>query len=108
MELTQKDIDLAKRYIIVRSAIKGLTKDKEKLAGLELEEFYVHLLERALAKANDELREINKRNMRISKTDEPTVYEARIGNRKGYFEINIVEISLEIQKLLMANFSKNY
>ncbi|WEG14178.1 hypothetical protein PU629_07375 [Pullulanibacillus sp. KACC 23026] len=108
MDLTQKDIDLAKRYIIARSAIKVLSHDKEKLGGLEFEEFYKSLMENALVRANDELKEINKYNMRISKTDEPTVYEARIGNRKGYFEINIVQITEEIKKLLMANFSKNY
>lgn len=100
MELTQKDKELAHRYIVIRSAIKALTQDRDKTkeAGLELEKVYLHMIESALVKANNELRELNKWPINVKKTSQPTVYDIGIGNRLGYIEINIVEITEEIEK----------
>jgi hypothetical protein len=101
MQLTPKDIELARRYIILRSAIKGFTRDKQKISegDFELRSFYSKFLEDALVKANDQLRELHKYPIQVKITDQPTVYEVKIGPRQGYIEVNVVEITEEISKL---------
>lgn len=102
MQLTSKDIELARRYLVLRTAIKGLTLDKQEISeGLfELGISYTKLLEDALVRANDELRQIHKYPLEIKKTDQPTVYEVKIGTRRGYIEINVVEITGEISDII--------
>lgn len=104
MNLTHKDIELARRYIIIRSAIKGLTHDKNKFSEgeFELGNFYFRLTENALVKANDELKKLRRYPLEVKVTEQPTVYEVKIGNRYGYIEINVVEIAEEIAKLFLA------
>jgi hypothetical protein len=105
MPLTEKDIELARRYVICRSAIKAFNKDKEYIteADLELRNSYLNLIVNALVKANNELRELNKYPISVKVTDQPTVYEVKIGNnRQGYIEVNVVEITEEIAKRFLG------
>jgi hypothetical protein len=99
--LTQKDIELARRYIVIRSAIKGFSRDKQRISegDFELRSFYSKFIEDALVKTNDQLRELHKYPIQVKITDQPTVYEVKIGNRNGYIEMNAVEIKEEINKL---------
>jgi hypothetical protein len=99
MQLTPKDIELARLYIITRTAIKGLARDKQIIneGNFELRSVYLKFIEDALVKANDQLRELNKYPIQVKVTDQPTVYEVKIGNRNGYIEINVVEITEEIK-----------
>lgn len=103
MSLTQKDIELARRYIVLRTGIKGLTRDKEKISEgeFELGGSYLKLIEDTLVKANEELRLLHKYPLEVKKTDQPTVYEVKIGNRKGFIEINVVEITEQISDLFV-------
>jgi hypothetical protein len=103
MNLTTKDVELARRYIICRAAIKALTSDKEKISegGFELGRFYSKWIEGALVKANNELRQLHKYPIQVKVSDQPTVYEVKIGPRNGYIEVNVVEITEEISKLLV-------
>lgn len=100
MRLTDKDIELARRYIVLRTAIKGFTRDKQKISegGFELRNFYLNLIEDNLIKAHNELRELHKYPLQLKVTDQPTVYEVKIGNRVGYIEMNVVEITEEVVK----------
>jgi hypothetical protein len=104
MPLTEKDIELARRYVICRSAIKAFNQDKEYIteADLELRSSYLNLIVNALVKANNELRELNKYPISVKVTDQPTVYEVKIGNRQGYIEVNVVEITEEIAKRFLG------
>jgi hypothetical protein len=105
MQLTEKDVELARQYIICRSAIKAFSKDKEYIndADLELRNSYLNLIVNALVKANNELRELNKYPISVKVTDQPTVYEVKIGNnRQGYIEVNVVEITEEIAKRFLG------
>jgi hypothetical protein len=61
LQLTPKDIELARRYLICRSAIKSLTHDKAKIDDqYGLRNAYLKFIESALVRANVELRELNK------------------------------------------------
>lgn len=68
----------------------------------ELKGSYLKFIEDALVKANDQLRELRKYPIEIKVTDQPTVYEVKIGNRNGFIEINVVEITEEISKMFLA------
>lgn len=107
MNLTDKDRDLAKRYIICRSAIKALLKDKEKLTQVdfELDKIYLKITEEALVRANDELRQLLKNPISVKTTGQPTVYEVSIGKRLGYVEINVLEIKEGIRKIFLDKLS---
>lgn len=99
--LTSKDIELTRRYITLRTAIKSLNNDLSKIkeSEFELKTVFVRMIESTLIKANNELRELNKYPLNVKKTDQPTVYEVKIGNRQGFVEINVVEITQEVSKL---------
>lgn len=104
MQLTQMDIELIRRYLVIRSAIKGLNRDKQKISeskGFEFGKVYCKLIEEALLKANDELMCLNKYPLELKITDQPTVYQAKIGNRIGFIEMSVVEITEEVSKLLV-------
>lgn len=103
MSLTENDIELARRYIICRSAIKALNLDKVKFDDpkLELRAFYQSMIEDALVRATNELRELNRYGLGVAVTDQATIYEVKIGNRHGYMEINVVEIREGIEKFFL-------
>ena len=65
--------------------------------GFEFGKIYWRLIEDALLKANDELRNLIKYPLEIKITDQPTVYEVKYGNRRGFVEMNVVEITEEIK-----------
>jgi hypothetical protein len=97
-----QDIELARRYLIIRSAIKGMTHDKAKFSegGFQLSSIYHTMLEDGLMKANEELTKLRKYVISVQTTDQPTIYQAKVGSHTGYFEINVVEILRGTQELL--------
>jgi hypothetical protein len=55
LQLKSIDIEFARRYIVLISAIKGFTRDKQKIMEgyFELRSFYLKHIEESLVMAND-------------------------------------------------------
>ncbi|WEG11797.1 hypothetical protein PU629_16865 [Pullulanibacillus sp. KACC 23026] len=100
--LTQKEVEWSKAYIIWRSLLKGLKKDYNRLGSCDLQFVFVYrdLLAHVIGQVEKELAKLSRFTIRVSPTDQPTVWEARVGSHHGYIEVNVTQIILELKKLI--------
>lgn len=100
--LTQKEIEWAKAYIIWRSLLKALKKDQMtfKQTDLELKRIYSQFLLLARNRIESELSKLTSISIRVKRTNQPTVWDVKVGSHQGYIEINVIEIMGAFENLL--------
>lgn len=101
--LTNRDRELARKYIIYRSARKALLHDRDKMREnrLKFQLIYEQLIEDVLKHVETKLNKLRNELIRVSKTDQPTVYDVRVRNRRGYIEVSAVDVVKEVERLFL-------
>lgn len=103
--LTTKEIESAKAYIIWRSLLKALRKDLEhfKQSDFQLNNVYAHFIERCIAQVEKEYRKYQLKVIRVGRTDQPTVWEVKVGAHYGYVEVNVIEMLFAFEQLCFTH-----
>lgn len=101
--LTDRDQELARQYIIYRSARKALRHDRDKMRenGLKFRMIYEQLIENVLKSVDTKLDRLSNELIRVSRTDQVTVYDVRVRNRQGYIEVTAVDVEEEVEKMFI-------
>lgn len=104
--LTDRDRKLAREYIIYRSARKALRHDRDKMRenGLKFRLIYEQLIENVLKSVDAKLDRLSNELIRVSRTDQVTVYAVRVRNRQGYIEVTAVDVVEEVDSLFLHPF----
>lgn len=101
--LSQTDSELAKAYIILKSLLKALKKDYDRLEAVDLalvivyKQFFCQSIERV----ESELAKLSRLTIRAKRTDQSTVWEVKVGARKGFIEVNVIEMLVELERLIL-------
>ena len=101
--LTDRDRKLAREYIIYRSARKALRHDRDRMRenGLKFRLIYEQLIENVLKSVDAKLDRLSNELIRVSRTDQATVYDVRVKNRRGYIEVSAVDVVKEVEKMFI-------
>ena len=107
--LTNRDRELARKYIIYRSARKALRHDRDKMRenGLKFRLIYEQLIEDALKNVDAKLDRVSNELIRVSRTDQATVYDVRVRNRRGYIEVSAVDVVKEVEKVILIAYNQD-
>lgn len=101
--LTDRDRKLAREYLIFRSAQKALRYDRDRIRenGLKFRLIYEQLIENVLKSVDAKLDRLSNELIRVSRTDQVTVYDVRVRNRQGYIEVTAVDVEEEVEKMFI-------
>ncbi|AQS55306.1 hypothetical protein [Novibacillus thermophilus] len=101
--LTDRDRKLAREYLIFRSAQKALRYDRDRIRenGLKFRLIYEQLIENVLKSVDAKLDRLSNELIRVSRTDQATVYDVRVKNRRGYIEVSAVDVVKEVEKMFI-------
>lgn len=103
---TDRDLEIAREYIVLRSARKAIEHDKQAMkyrSALRLSEVYVAIINDAQERIDRRIKTLQRELIRIAKTEVAGVYEVRIANRKGDLLLDSTEIRMEAERFILGD-----
>lgn len=99
--LTKQDREFARQYIIYSIGRNALQRDRKRLIGYDLNfgMLYEKQIMNTIKFINRELDRLMSELIRVTETDQPTVYEVRVKNRRGYVEVSAADVMQGIEQI---------